>query len=249
VSEPQRCDAVAAHTLWAPGWDAVAQGDALRRAEGDLLRQLVVASGCHKGRVLDLGCGTGRVLDWFGDGIAPRDYLGVDNCQAMLDTCRRKHPEHADGMILGDAATVELGRRADNVIALGVLPYVAHPRALVSAIYRHLPPGGKFIVTAYGPPMQRRPRPGGIEVAGVHYVTAHELQSIFRWCFPRTQVQSFGIARDAGRWPHGAMLRRLRFERQVVGRLAPNACAWHVITGRKPMSPVMRLLLHSSVTT
>lgn len=54
------------------------------------------------GRVLDVGCGAGRILSYLV--MLGADAHGLDIAPAMVDHCRRRHPEAT--VALGDAGTV-----------------------------------------------------------------------------------------------------------------------------------------------
>ena len=94
--------------------------------------------------VLDAGCGTGRVaIELARRGV---DVVGVDLDPAMLQVARRKAPEldwrHAD------LATLDLGRRFDQVVMAGnVLLFVAPgaEAAIVERMAAHLSPGGRLV--------------------------------------------------------------------------------------------------------
>ena len=72
-----------------------------------------VASLLPAGSVLDAGCGTGRVAIE----LAARGYdvVGVDSDASMLEVARR----HDLPWVLGDLATLDLGRTFDLVVAEG----------------------------------------------------------------------------------------------------------------------------------
>ncbi len=94
--------------------------------------------------VLDAGCGTGRVaIELARRGV---DVVGIDLDPAMLQVARRKAPEldwrHAD------LATLDLGRRFDQVVMAGnVLLFVAPgaEAAIVERMAAHLFPGGRLV--------------------------------------------------------------------------------------------------------
>jgi SAM-dependent methyltransferase len=94
--------------------------------------------------VLDAGCGTGRV----GRQLARRgvEVVGVDIDEEMLGTARRKG-EGAE-WVLGDLATVDLGRRFDAIVMAGNVMIFLTPgteAAVVANLARHLEPEGVLI--------------------------------------------------------------------------------------------------------
>lgn len=94
--------------------------------------------------VLDAGCGTGRV----GRELARRgiEVVGVDIDGDMLDTARRKAPEVE--WVLGDLATVEVGRTFDAIVMAGNVMIFLAPNSedeVLANMARHLAPGGVLI--------------------------------------------------------------------------------------------------------
>jgi SAM-dependent methyltransferase len=95
--------------------------------------------------LLDVACGTGRHLEQL-----RRDFAceGLDLDDGLLAVARRRLP----GMRLtrADMADFDLGRRFDAVTCLfssvGYLATVERLRAAVSAMARHLEPGGVLVV-------------------------------------------------------------------------------------------------------
>ncbi|MGC5053293.1 class I SAM-dependent methyltransferase [Micromonospora sp. DT48] len=97
-------------------------------------------------RLLDVGCGTGAHLETFASRFAHVE--GVDFAPAMLNVARRRLPEvtlHA-----GDMRALRLGATFDAVTclftAINFLGTVAEMRAAVTAMARHLAPGGVLVV-------------------------------------------------------------------------------------------------------
>lgn len=100
----------------------------------------------HAGSLLDVACGTGAHLETFRELFAHVE--GVEIARPMLERALRRLP----GVELHqcDMRDFELGRRFDAVVcmftAIGYLPDVAGLRAAVSAMARHLVPGGVLVV-------------------------------------------------------------------------------------------------------
>ncbi len=113
--------------------------------EAEKLHQLVEASAPDARTLLDVACGTGRHLEhmrkWY-------DVEGVDINEGLLAVARVRLP----GVRLGaaDMRDFDLGRRFDVVTCLfSSIGYVQTPEALrssVTAIARHVAPGGLLIV-------------------------------------------------------------------------------------------------------
>jgi len=132
-------------------WDELAAAGHNVHGEADLVERLGPRS------VLDAGCGTGRVaIELARRGL---DVTGVDLDPGMLDQARAKAP--ALPWVLGDLATLDLGRTFDAVVAAGnVMIFVApgtEPAVLVR-LAAHLAPGG-LLVAGFSL------RPGGLDMA------------------------------------------------------------------------------------
>ena len=133
------------------------------RAECDLIERVfqTYANRAIR-RVLDLGCGTGG----HAARLAERGYdvLGVDRSAAMLDRARaRGSPARFQA---ADILTLDLGgqgERFDAVLmmfaVLGYLVSNADLLAALTAVRRHLEPGGLFFGDAWYGPAVLRERP------------------------------------------------------------------------------------------
>jgi SAM-dependent methyltransferase len=107
--------------------------------------------------VLDAGCGTGRV----GRELARRgvEVVGVDLDEVMLNTARAKAPNVE--WVLGDLASLELGRRFEAIVMAGNVMIFLTPgteAAVAQHLSRHLAPGGRLIAGF-------QLRPGGLSIA------------------------------------------------------------------------------------
>ena len=94
--------------------------------------------------VLDAGCGTGRVaVELAGRGY---DVVGVDLDPAMLAGARAKRPDLT--WVVGDLATVDLGRTFDVVVLAGNVMIFLAPGTeaeVVENLARHLGPAGALV--------------------------------------------------------------------------------------------------------
>jgi SAM-dependent methyltransferase len=93
--------------------------------------------------VLDLGCGSGFYASRAADsGAGP--VVAVDAAPAMIAAIGDSRLQ----ALVGDAATVTLGRLFDRIILAGLLEFVADPLAVLANARRHLAPGGRVLVLA-----------------------------------------------------------------------------------------------------
>ena len=119
-------------------WEELAAAGRNVHGEADLVEQLRPRS------VLDAGCGTGRVaLELGRRGL---DVVGVDLDPSMLDRARAKGPGLT--WVLGDLATVDLGRTFDVVVLAGNVMIFLAPgteAAVVANLARHVAPGGDLV--------------------------------------------------------------------------------------------------------
>lgn len=90
--------------------------------------------------VLDLGCGAGFYAIRFADAGA-RPVVAVDAASAMIAAIADPRIE----TVVGDAATVALGRRFQLALLAGLLEFVADPVAALANARRHLEPGGRVV--------------------------------------------------------------------------------------------------------
>jgi SAM-dependent methyltransferase len=100
--------------------------------------------------ILDLGVGAGRTINALRE--VSRDYLAIDNSEAMLAAARRRYPdvrlEHADARDLGllRDGTIFLAMFSCNGIGM-----VGHEDRLriMRAVFRVLQPGGVFLFSTH----------------------------------------------------------------------------------------------------
>ncbi len=102
--------------------------------------------------VLDLGCGTGQLAVRLAD---ERQVVGVDPAEAMLAVARGRPGGDRVTWVEARAQDLALDRRFDLVLLTGhafqVFLSEADQRAALSAIARHLSPGGRFIFDTRNP--------------------------------------------------------------------------------------------------
>ena len=86
-----------------------------------------IASGIEHGRILDVGCGLGKLYKLFQD--KPVDYLGVDNCDKMIELAKQnyKDSEAESKFILG------------NILELNKIPQINFDYVFCINVLHHLP--------------------------------------------------------------------------------------------------------------
>jgi SAM-dependent methyltransferase len=124
------------------------------------------------GNVLEIGCGTGRVL--IATARAGVSTTGVDRSKQMLLRCRenlaREPAPVRDRVQLvdGDMRSFDLGRTFDCVTIpfrpLQHLVDVSDQLACLSAVRRHLAPGGRFVFDVFNPDPRKLAAPSDEEV-------------------------------------------------------------------------------------
>jgi 2-polyprenyl-3-methyl-5-hydroxy-6-metoxy-1,4-benzoquinol methylase len=107
-------------------------------------------------RALDLGCGIGRWSRWLARrGLA---VTGVDHAPTMIAEARRR--SEAAGLAaacefrVATLPGLDLGRSFDLVLAVTVLQHILEPEGLesaLSAVARHLAPGGRAVLLEAAP--------------------------------------------------------------------------------------------------
>ena len=108
--------------------------------------------------ILELACGTGRVLTPLAE--AGFEVYGVDFSENMLAVCRRKIDEkHLADRIhlkLSDMASFELPRKDFTMAYIPVRSFMhlytqEDQISCLQRVYKHLRPGGIFIIDIYAP--------------------------------------------------------------------------------------------------
>lgn len=119
-------------------------------------------AGLCQSPILELACGTGRVAIPLAE--AGSQVYGVDISPNMLDVCQRKVEKHGlknrVHLSLGDMADFELSRQ-DFELAIIALRSFMHllthsdQLACLHQVYKHLHPGGQFILDVIAPDLER----------------------------------------------------------------------------------------------
>ena len=112
-----------------------------------------------RGSVLELGCGTGRVL--LPMARAGATVVGLDGSRRMLERCEAKlaaEPDEVRARVAvheGDARDFDLGATFALVVApfrlLQQLTTIDDQLRCLTAVARHLEPGGRFVFDVFNP--------------------------------------------------------------------------------------------------
>lgn len=163
-----------AYDQWADEYDDADPTTALD--EPFVVSMLQPFDGC---RILDLGCGTGRYLRRIAGPMV--QVIGLDLSRAMLARARRSLPTPSSvSLVQASIEQLPLARNSlDRVIAGLVLDHVHDLLAFFLEIAAVLRPGGKFIVSAVHPDMQRLTGSAvRFTARGRHYATAGTMHTV-----------------------------------------------------------------------
>ena len=116
----------------------------------EVARRPVAEAIDRDGSFLDIGCANGLLLEsvvrWSPHRVEP---YGLDFAPGLVGEARRRLPQWADRLFVGDARTWEPPRRFDFVRT--ELVYADDPRSYVARLLDlFLAPGGRLIVCGYG---------------------------------------------------------------------------------------------------
>jgi SAM-dependent methyltransferase len=154
--------------------------------------------------VLELGSGDGHYARRLRDAGAA-EVVAVDLSEGMV---ARLRAEGIPGLV-GDVATVDLGRRFDRVLAAGVLEFVPDPPAVLRNAARHALPGARLVVLV-----------PGVGLAGRAYRWWHARHGIPVRLFQPADLER--AAAESGWLPENAREAGL-FARVAAFRLGPGA--------------------------
>jgi predicted pyridoxine 5'-phosphate oxidase superfamily flavin-nucleotide-binding protein/SAM-dependent methyltransferase len=146
-------------------------------ADWEAGRRPIVRAIDRDGTFLDIGCANGLLMEslvaWAEYRVEP---YGLDFAPRLVELARRRLPQWADRIFLGDARTWEPPRSFDFVRTELVYVEERERRGYVERLLRHfLEPGGRLIVCGYG----------GEEVAQPLRGWGHE-PDVFEWRSPRS---------------------------------------------------------------
>jgi hypothetical protein len=134
----------------------LADGDAYRGSghSGDAASWEVgrrpIAEAIHRpGKLLDVGCANGLLMESLAAWAAVEPY-GLDFAPQLVEEARRRLPQWADRIWLGDALTWAPPRRFDFVRTELVYVPEACRREYVERLLGWLEPGGRLLVCGYG---------------------------------------------------------------------------------------------------
>lgn len=134
--------------LWGPGVHSADQAaDYLHELlAGTFLRHL----GRSPAQVLDLGCGVGGTLFSLGQRFPEAALIGVTISPAQVQWARqwisKKEPGSRYQFIQADFNTLDLGLRADAIIAVEAFAHSSNPQGFFATCRRHLAPGGVLVL-------------------------------------------------------------------------------------------------------
>jgi SAM-dependent methyltransferase len=130
----------------------------------DLLADFILARLASGNEVLELCVGNGRIA--IPIARQGKRVIGVDNAPAMLELLRRDSQGLPVEAILGDCATVDLGRKFSLVVllfnSLFLMRDFEHQKELFANISRHLNPGGRLIIETFVPRPYESRAAGGL---------------------------------------------------------------------------------------
>lgn len=129
-------------------------------------------------QVLDIGCGLGYAVRWASGLSSSVSALGVDVSPTMIEQARLLSTEFPNSeFICGEFPEVVQGRRFDRIFSVEALYYVPDLVGVLTAVYKHLEPGGRF-VTVIDHYQENTACHNWTDMVGVPLV----LWSISEWC-------------------------------------------------------------------
>lgn len=124
----------------AAAWDGYGQPDA------DKINAILDTAGVQSGvSVLDVGCGTGVLFPFYlARGVALA--TGVDISQGMIEQASAKFGGEPRARFLCADAAAEPLPKHNRCVVFNALPHFADPGALLAALARALPAGGRLTI-------------------------------------------------------------------------------------------------------
>lgn len=108
----------------------------------------VIASPQGLGHVLDAGCAQGGLGSALMEVSTPESYTGIDIHDRLIEQARTRGPLPCPSeFIRADILECDLGARFDTVVSLGCADWNTQTEAILHACWRHVRPGGSFIVS------------------------------------------------------------------------------------------------------
>ncbi len=102
-----------------------------------------------KNKVLDLGCGNGRYFSFFQESRV--EYLGIDNCEALIGIAKKKYPQAQ--FQIGSALSLPFSSNSfNNIYSIAVLHQVPSNLLRIQflkEVKRTLKPNGTIILTVW----------------------------------------------------------------------------------------------------
>jgi SAM-dependent methyltransferase len=135
-------------------------------ASWEVGRRPIVRAIDHDGTFLDVGCANGllmeSVVEWSEHRIEP---YGLDFAPRLVELARRRLPQWADRIFLGEALTWDPPRRVDFVrTELVYVPQDRRRELVERLLERVVAPGGRLLVCGYGgDPVHEQLRAWGYE--------------------------------------------------------------------------------------
>jgi predicted pyridoxine 5'-phosphate oxidase superfamily flavin-nucleotide-binding protein len=140
-----------AHYL-AAGTPAGGSGHGGDAASWEAVRRPIADAIDRSGTFLDIGCANGLLMEsiavWTEHDVEP---YGLDFARRLVEEARRRLPQWADRIFLGDARTWEPPRRFDFVrTELVYVEESERPAYVEGLLERFLAPAGRLLVCGYG---------------------------------------------------------------------------------------------------
>jgi ubiquinone/menaquinone biosynthesis C-methylase UbiE len=175
----------------------------------------------HGEPVLDIGCGTGLLIDC----LPLENFIGIDISPAMIAKAKEKHPSYDwRVMDMQDLSSFPDGAFGAVVSLFAAFNYALSPLAAFREVTRVLRPGGDLFLHVLAPPMFLRM---GQHTADMP-LRVWTVQAIKELCRSEgVELVSLVGMTSILRLPW------VRFESATIGRVAPWACEYLLVTGRK----------------